>query len=247
MSITVQILPSPSDVAQIASSIVADLIRGKPDCVLGLSTGASPIETYERLVQMHREDDLSFASVTTFNLDEYVGLCSGHEQSYRAYMRRHLFDRVDIPIGQTHVPDGCAAHLDTECDSFEQALVEVGGVDIWLLGIGRNGHIAFNEPGSSPDSRTRKISLAETTIQANSRFFDRPEDVPRQALSAGIATILDGRRVLLIATGAEKADAIRGALEGQVDPACPASFLQTHEDCVFLLDEAAASGIEHRS
>ena len=241
MPITVRIFPSPSDVSEAAAGIVADLVREKPDCVLGLSTGSSPIETYDRLVQMHRVNGLSFAQVTTFNLDEYVGLCGSHEQSYRAYMHRHLFDQIDIPIDRTHVPDGCADYLGVECDRFEQAIGDAGGADIWLLGIGRNGHIAFNEPGSAPDSRTRPITLTADSIEANSRFFDRPEEVPREALTAGVATIMDGRRVLLIAMGQAKATAVRDALEGPIDPACPASYLQTHPDCTFLLDEAAAN------
>ncbi len=246
MPITVQICRSPSDVADATAGIVASLVREKPDCVLGLSTGSSPIETYQRLVQMHREEGLSFANVTTFNLDEYVGLCGSHKQSYRFYMDHRFFDHIDVPITQTHLPDGCADSLDFECERFEQGIRNTGGADLWLMGIGINGHIAFNEPGSSLDSRMRKIRLAKETIEANSRFFDRPDDVPREALTAGVATILEGRRILLIATGSHKADAVCRALETPVDSSCPASYLQSHSDCTFLLDEAAASRINHR-
>jgi glucosamine-6-phosphate deaminase len=241
MPASVNILSSPADVSEAASEIVAELVRAKPDAVLGLSTGSSPIATYERLVQMHRDNGLSFSQITTFNLDEYVGLCGSHDQSYRAYMHRHLFDHIDITTERTHIPDGCADNLDVECEQFEQAILDAGGADIWLLGIGRNGHIAFNEPGSPPDSRTRRIVLTRDSIEANSRFFDHPEEVPREALTAGIATILDGRRLLLIATGEAKAAAVRTALEGPIDPSCPASYLQTHPDSTFLLDEAAAN------
>lgn len=236
----VQIYPSADAVAGVTADILADLVRTKQDCVLGLSTGSSPLSTYARLIQIHREDGLCFARTRTFNLDEYVGLCGSHEQSYRAYMDRHLFDHIDVPIEHTDVMDGCADSLDAECDRFERAVAEAGSVDVWLLGIGVNGHIAFNEPGTDPSSRTRSITLAPETIQANSRFFDNPSQVPKQALTAGIATILDGRRILLIATGESKAAPVRDAIEGPVDPTCPASHLQLHTDCTFILDEPAA-------
>tara|TARA_Y100000588_G_scaffold314504_2_gene342173 strand:+ start:6121 stop:6867 length:747 start_codon:yes stop_codon:yes gene_type:complete len=241
MPIGLQIVPEPSDVADIAASVIAGLLRSTPSCVLGLSTGSSPIQTYDRLVEMHLEDGLSFSQARTFNLDEYVGFCGSHEQSYRAYMNRHLFDQIDIHIDRTHVPDGCADNLGVACDRFEALIAEAGGADLWFLGIGHNGHIAFNEPGSIPESRTRRISLAPETIEANSRFFDRAEDVPRHALTAGIGTILEGKRILLIATGESKAVAIRDALEGPITPACPASYLQTHDACTFVIDRAAAS------
>ena len=240
MPIQVQICDTPDDVARAAASEIAALIRQKRDAVLGLATGSTPVRTYAELVRMNREG-LSFSRLTTFNLDEYWGLDGRHPQSYRYFMNHTFFAGTDIQLWNTHIPNGMAVDADLECEAFETRIRACGGVDLWLLGIGRNGHIAFNEPGSAPDSRTRLVDLTESTIVANSRFFDRLEDVPKQALTAGIATICEAKRILLLATGKDKARAIARAAQGASHPACPASFLQTHSDCTFILDREAAS------
>ncbi len=240
MPIQVQICDTPDDVARAAASEIAALIRQERDAVLGLATGSTPVRTYAELVRMNREG-LSFSRLTTFNLDEYWGLDGRHPQSYRYFMNHTFFAGTDIQLWNTHIPNGMAVDADLECEAFETKIRACGGVDLWLLGIGRNGHIAFNEPGSAPDSRTRLVDLTEITIVANSRFFDRLEDVPKQALTAGIATICEAKRILLLATGKDKARAIARAVHDAQHPACPASFLQTHSDCTFILDREAAS------
>ena len=240
MPIQVQICDTPDDVARAAASEIAALIRQERDAVLGLATGSTPVRTYAELVRMNREG-LSFSRLTTFNLDEYWGLDGRHPQSYRYFMNHTFFAGTDIQLWNTHIPNGMAVDADLECEAFETRIRACGGVDLWLLGIGRNGHIAFNEPGSAPDSRTRLVDLTEITIVANSRFFDRLEDVPKQALTAGIATICEAKRILLLATGKDKARAIARAVHDAQHPACPASFLQTHSDCTFILDREAAS------
>ena len=230
-------------VARRAARVFADQVRAKPDSVLGLATGSTPESTYAELARLHREEGISFARVITFNLDEYWGLDGDHEQSYRHFMNRNLFDHIDIRPWNTHVLNGKAANPLLECQAFETKIISVGGVDLWLLGIGLNGHIAFNEPGSSVDSRTRLVSLSQSTIEANSdgRFFKDPRQVPRCALSAGIGTIREAKKLLLLATGPKKASAVAAALQGAFDPACPASLLQDHPDCTFMADIKAAS------
>lgn len=226
---------------------IAELIRSRnamgQSTVLGLATGSTPLSVYRELVRLHKEDDLSFDKVITFNLDEYWGLSGNHDQSYRFFMNQNLFNQIDIPLWNTHVLSGIAQNAYWECLAFEARILAVGGVDLWLLGIGGNGHIAFNEPGSDADSRTRRVDLAPQTIEANSdgRFFKDPNEVPRSALSAGIGTIRDARKVVLLATGSQKATAVAAALQGPLSPKCPASLLQDHSDCSFVLDEAAAA------
>lgn len=232
-----------STVAREAARIIAGAVRSLPDAVLGFATGSTPMKTYAELARIHREEGLSFARVRTFNLDEYLGLDGNHPQSYRAFMNNQLFSHIDIRPWNTHVLNGAAANARLECEAFETKILAEGGVDVWLLGIGNNGHIAFNEPGSPVDSRTRVVALTESTIKANSdgRFFKNPDDVPRCALTAGIATIREARKIILVATGDRKADAVASALEGPFSERCPASLLQDHPDCTFLLDRGAAS------
>ncbi len=242
MPIQVKICDTSDDVARAAALEIAALICQKPDAVLGLATGSTPVRTYEELVRMNREG-LSFSRLTTFNLDEYWGLDGEHPQSYRFFMNHTFFNGTDIQPWNTHVPNGTAVDADLECEAFEARIRACGGVDLWLLGIGRNGHIAFNEPSSAPDSRTRLVDLTESTIAANSRFFERVGDVPKHALTAGIATICEAKRILLLATGKDKARAIARAVQGVPHSSCPASFLQTHSDCTFILDRESASEI----
>lgn len=247
-SIRIQVCADAAEVARVAARRIIDVVRARPDAVLGLATGSTPEGTYTELARHHREEGLSFSGVRTFNLDEYRGLSGDHPQSYRHFMNDRLFRHLDLPLWQTHVLDGTARDVDAECRAFEQRLQAVGGVDLWLLGIGGNGHIAFNEPGSVADSRTREVHLSAETIAANSdgRFFDDAARVPRTALTAGIATIREARSVLLLATGSSKAEAVAAAVDGAPDETCPASLLQGHEDCTFLLDPEAAARLETR-
>jgi glucosamine-6-phosphate deaminase len=242
-NIKLQICDTPEAVATAAATAFADLIRATPEAVIGLATGSTPESTYAEMARMHKDEGLSLAGVTSFNLDEYWGLGGDHEQSYRYFMNDRLFRHVDILPWNTHVLNGKARFPELECRSFEDRILAAGGVDLWLLGIGGNGHIAFNEPGSPVDSRTRLVSLTQETIDANSdgRFFSDPAEVPRCALSAGIGTIREARSLILLATGANKADAIAAAVEGSFSPDCPSSLLQDHLNCTFIVDVAAAS------
>ncbi|MEW6754643.1 MAG: glucosamine-6-phosphate deaminase [Candidatus Latescibacterota bacterium] len=234
---------SADAVAGKAASTFAEVIRAKPHAVIGLATGSTPEATYAELARLHKQEGLSFAKVTSFNLDEYWGLDGDHDQSYRYFMNDRLFKSVDIRPWNTFVLNGRAASPMLECQAFEQKILSLGGVDIWLLGIGGNGHIAFNEPGSAVDSRTRLVNLTPETIAANSdgRFFSSAAQVPRCALSAGIGTIREARKVVLLATGAKKADAVAAAVEGPFSTDCPASLLQDHPDCTFIVDKPAAA------
>lgn len=245
-NIKVEVCDRAEAVAVMAAGMFADLVRAKPHAVIGLATGSTPEQTYAELVKEHQERGLSFAEVTAFNLDEYWGLGGDHDQSYRHFMNSNLFDHVDIHPWNTHVLNGKAANPALECAAFEAKILSVGGIDMWLLGIGPNGHIAFNEPGSSVDSRTRLVNLTQTTIDANSdgRFFKDASEVPRCALSAGIGTIREARSVVLLATGSKKADAIAAAVDGPFSPDCPSSMLQDHPDCTFIVDGEAASGLK---
>ncbi len=215
------------------------LVRKNPSCVLGLATGGTPIECYRELVRMHRDEGLDFTRATSFNLDEYVCLASGHPQSFRYFMQQQLFDHIDIPAASTYVPSGVAVDMSLEAANYEHRIRHCGGIDLQLLGIGHNGHIAFNEPGTLRSSRTRIVSLTHQTIEANSRFFDSPDEVPRTAITMGIGTILEAKRIVMLATGAGKREAVRRALRGEVSADCPASYLQTHDNVTFILDQAA--------
>lgn len=229
------------------AQIIADTIRSNPRAVLGLATGGTPVKAYRELVAMHRDEGLDFSGITSFNLDEYIGLEPEHPKSFRYFMQQQLFDHVNITQEQTHVPDGLCKDVSAHVDEYEQRIRAAGGIDLQLLGIGGNGHIAFNEPGSAANSRTRLIELTQDTIDANSRFFDSADAVPRQAITMGIGTILEAKRILLMATGQGKAEVIARTIEGEVDESVPASLLQSHSDVTFVLDEAAASRLANRS
>lgn len=246
-NIKLMVCDNAGSVAREAAKVFAELIRANPAAVIGLATGSTPEATYTEMARMHKEEGLSFARVTSFNLDEYWGLDGDHDQSYRYFMNQQLFSKVDIRPWNTHVLNGRAQNPLLECEAFERKILSVGGVDLWLLGIGGNGHIAFNEPGSPVDSRTRLVSLTQSTIEANSdgRFFKDPAEVPRCALSAGIGTIREARGILLLATGYKKADAIAAAVEGPFSPNCPSSLLQDHADCTFIVDREAASKLRN--
>jgi glucosamine-6-phosphate deaminase len=223
-----------------AARVVADLVRKKPNCVLGLATGSTPQSTYRELIRLHKEEGLDFSQVRTFNLDEYVGLGPAHPQSYRYFMQQSLFDHINITPNQTHVPDGRALDFETHCRQYEQLIKDAGGVDLQILGVGTDGHIAFNEPGSSLGSRTRLKTLATETIRDNARFFGGEDKVPRLAVTMGVGTILESKRCLFLAFGPHKALAVRDTVEGPITAQVTASALQLHREVIGIFDEPAA-------
>lgn len=227
---------------EFAEVIAAANAAGRP-AVLGLATGSTPIPFYEELIRLHREGSLSFRQVVTFNLDEYLGLAPDHPESYRAFMQRVLFDHIDIPAENTHLPSGRPDDIEAHCRAYEQAIRDAGGIDFQILGIGRTGHIGFNEPGSPRDSRTRRIELDPITRQDAAPAFGGLEQVPTHAITMGCGTILAARRIALMAFGEKKAAIVREALEGPVTPQVSASFLQEHEAATFYLDRKAASAL----
>ena len=239
MEIIIQ--PSAEAASIVAARIIAQLVRRKPDAVLGLATGSTPLATYRALVHMHREEGLDFSRVTTFNLDEYVGLPPEHPQSYHAFMEEHLFRHLNIARERIHIPNGLAADVPAECAAYEAAIVAVGGIDLQLLGIGTDGHIGFNEPSSSLASRTRIKTLTAQTRQDNARFFGSAAEVPLHVITMGVGTIMDARQVLLLAFGERKAQAIAAAVEGPITAMNPASILQMHPVAKCLADEPAAA------
>jgi glucosamine-6-phosphate deaminase len=245
MEIIIQ--PTPEAGSIIAARIIAKLVRTKPDCVLGLATGSTPLATYRELVRMHREDGLDFSKVTTFNLDEYVGLPPEHSQSYHAFMDEHFFRQVNVPRSRIHIPNGMARDIPAECARYEAAIVAAGGIDLQLLGIGTDGHIGFNEPSSSLASRTRIKTLTERTRSDNARFFDGDlARVPFHCITMGVGTIMASREVLLLAFGANKADAVANAVEGSITAMNPASVLQMHAVAKCIVDEPAAAKLTRR-
>ncbi|MFB5678579.1 glucosamine-6-phosphate deaminase [Paenibacillus terreus] len=228
-----------NDLNSTGAGIIASLLQSKPRSVLGLATGSSPVGIYRHLTDMHRRGLVSFAQASTVNLDEYVGLPEGHPESYRTFMNHHLFNHVDINPANTHVPDGNAADLKAECAAYDRLIDEIGPVDLQLLGIGHNGHIGFNEPGPRLVGGTHVVDLVERTRQANARFFSSIDEVPAQAITMGVASILKAKQILLVARGAEKAEIIHRALTGPITTECPASLLQCHPNVVVLLDREA--------
>jgi len=241
--IKVTVCQDKQEVARVAAEIFAKMIREKPDLVLGLATGGTPVDMYQMLIRMHKEQGLNFSRVRSFNLDEYVGLSGDHTQSYRYFMNANLFNQINIDKLNTHVPDGKAENFQMSCQQYEKDIQAAAGIDLQLLGIGSNGHIAFNEPGSPGNSRTRVVTLTERTIKDNARFFQDESEIPRQAVTMGIGTILEANKIVLLATGANKAEAVVKALKGKVTADLPASFLQNHPDCIFILDRDSAAGL----
>jgi len=237
------ILGGSRQIGKLAADAIEQLIRRKPHAVLGLATGSSPLPVYDELAVRH-EQGLDFSRTSAFALDEYVGLPAGHPESYREVVRREFTNRVNIAPENVHGPDGTAADIPASCDAYEQAIIAAGGVDLQLLGVGTDGHIGFNEPGSSFASRTRIKSLIEQTRRDNARFFDSLAEVPHHVITQGLATIMAARHVVLVATGAQKAQAVRDFVEGPVAAICPASVLQFHPHATVLLDEAAASALK---
>lgn len=243
----VVILESPGEVSRLAARMVARLVRSKPRAVLGLATGETPVGMYGELVRMHREEGLDFSRVTTFNLDEYVGLDPAHPASYHAYMEQHFFSGVNLERRGIHLPDGRTGDVAEECRAYEAAILEAGGIDLQVLGLGRDAHIGFNEPTSSLGSRTRMKTLDDDTVEANARFFGAGEVVPRHVITMGIQTITEARHCLVMACGRAKAPAVARMIEGPVMSMAPASVLQMHPRVTVLLDGAAADGLAMRA
>lgn len=223
-----------------AHVMAAEIIR-RPDCVLGLATGSTPIGMYKQLIEWNKAGDLSFKEVRTVNLDEYKGLSPEHDQGYRYFMQKQLFDHVDIVPANTRVPDGLAKDPAAECAAYDEYIRSLGGIDLQLLGVGHNGHIGFNEPAGVFVKPTHVVDLTERTIDANARFFATRDDVPRQAFTMGIGPIMAARKILLIASGEEKAEAVYNTVCGPIDPHCQGSILQLHPDVVLVADEEALS------
>jgi len=230
--------------SEFAARLVARQINVKPNAVLGLATGSTPLGLYQVLVRMHQKDGLDFGQVTTFNLDEYVGLPDSHPQSYHYFMRENLFKHINIPEQNTYVPSGSTDDYEAFCAWYEQRIVDCGGIDLQILGIGTDGHIAFNEPTSSLGSRTRIKTLAKQTIDDNARFFDSADDVPVYAVTMGVGTIMEARKIVLLANGRSKAAAVAAAIEGPVTSLITASALQLHQDATVVLDTEAASKLK---
>lgn len=225
------------ELSSLAADIIADVIKTKPNCVLGLATGSSPVGTYKRLIKDNKEGKLDFSTVTSVNLDEYVGLDGTNDQSYRYFMDNNLFNFVNIDKAKTFVPNGCADDLKAEGEAYDKMIKDLGGIDIQLLGIGLDGHIGFNEPDSVFTAATHEVVLDESTIKANARFFENEEEVPKKAITMGMMSIMQAKKVLLIANGAAKKDILNKSFEGPVDPMVPASILQLHPDVTVIFSE----------
>lgn len=230
-----------NDMSRKAANIISAQIIMKPDCVLGLATGSTPIGAYKQLVEWYNKGDLDFSEVTTVNLDEYRGLSRDNEQSYYYFMNENLFEKVNINKKNTFLPDGMEQDIETACQKYNDIIHSVGGVDLQLLGLGHNGHIGFNEPGVVFETETHCVNLSERTIKANTRFFTSENDVPRQAYTMGIKTIMSAHKILVVVSGEEKADIVKTAFFGPVTPQIPASILQLHNDVTLVADEAALS------
>ena len=231
------------DMSRKAANIISAQVIMKPNCVLGLATGSTPIGTYDQLVEWYNKGDLDFSEVTTVNLDEYKGLPRTNDQSYYYFMHQHLFDRVNIDPERTNVPNGMEPDAEKECGRYEELIRSLGGVDLQLLGLGHNGHIGFNEPGEALEKETHCVDLTESTIEANKRFFASADDVPKQAYTMGIKTIMQAKKILIVVNGENKADIVERAFFGPVTPEVPASILQLHNDVTLVGDEAALAKI----
>ena len=233
-----------NDMSRKAANIISAQIILKPDCVLGLATGSTPIGTYQQLIARYQEGDLDFSQVRTANLDEYRGLTRDNDQSYYYFMYHNLFKEVNIDMANTNIPDGTNPDSAAEAARYDQVIRDLGGVDLQLLGMGHNGHIGFNEPGDAFDKGTHCVDLQPSTIEANKRFFASIDDVPKQAYTMGIQTIMSARKILLLVSGAEKAEILHKALCGPITPHVPASVLQLHNDVTVVADEAALSKLD---
>ncbi|WP_442601493.1 glucosamine-6-phosphate deaminase [Paenibacillus sp. KN14-4R] len=239
----IHIFDSQQELNQTGAGIITALIQTKPNAVLGLATGGTPVGIYEELVKNYNLGRVSFSHVKSFNLDEYVGLPEDHPESYRSYMNHHLFDHVDIQKDQTHVPNGNAADVDAECEEYDARMADVGQVDLQILGIGHNGHIGFNEPDRELTAGTHQVELKAETRQANARYFPSMDDVPTHAITMGVGSIMKAKSIILIVRGADKAEIVKRALYGPITTDCPASLLQTHPNLIVLVDKEAGRAL----
>ncbi len=232
------------DMSRKVANIISAQVILKPNCNLGLATGTTPIGAYEQLIKWYEKGDVDFAEISTFNLDEYRGLGKDDTQSYRYFMNHTFFDHINIDKKRTHVPDGLNEDSEAACKEYDKIVAEAGHIDLQLLGIGRNGHIGFNEPAEAFSKGTHCVDLTPSTIEANARLFNSADEVPRQAYTMGVQMIMHARMILVAATGKDKAEAVRNMVEGPVTPECPASILQLHNDCVVVADEEALTLLE---
>lgn len=231
------------EMSKVAAKELAEVISKKPESILGLATGGTPVRMYKELIDMHKNEELDFSKVTTVNLDEYVGLSGEHDQSYRYFMDSNLFNHVNIRKEYTYVPNGLAEDMHQECVNYDKRIEELGGIDVQVLGIGSNGHIGFNEPSDTLSLGTHVTDLAESTIEANSRYFASKEEVPTKALTMGLGAIMKAKKILLMVSGESKAEIMDKVVNGKITTQVPASFLQMHKDVVLIIDEDAARKI----
>ncbi|QLY79567.1 glucosamine-6-phosphate deaminase [Clostridium intestinale] len=231
------------EMSKVAAKELAEVISKKPESILGLATGGTPVGMYKELIDMHKNEELDFSKVTTVNLDEYVGLSGEHDQSYRYFMDSNLFNHVNIRKEYTYVPNGLAEDMHQECVNYDKRIEELGGIDVQVLGIGSNGHIGFNEPSDTLSLGTHVTDLAESTIEANSRYFASKEEVPTKALTMGLGAIMKAKKILLMVSGESKAEIMDKVVNGKITTQVPASFLQMHKDVVLIIDEDAARKI----
>ncbi len=230
------------EMSEVAANILADVMKANPACVLGLATGSTPVGMYKKLIEKNAAGEIDFSAVTTVNLDEYYPISPDNDQSYRYFMNENLFNHVNIDKTRTFVPDGMAADPVAACEAYEETVAAVGAADIQVLGIGQNGHIGFNEPAEALEVKTHVTGLTESTIKANARFFATEADVPTKALTMGIGTILGAKKIIILANGAAKHEAVSKMLAGKLDTSCPASMLNLHADVTVICDEAAFRG-----
>lgn len=229
--------------SRVAANILSAQVIMKPKCVLGLATGSTPIGTYDQLIKWYEKGDIDFSEVTTINLDEYKGLSPENDQSYRYFMNTHLFDHINIDKNKTYVPNGLEPDSGKACSQYNQIIQKYGGIDLQLLGLGNNGHIGFNEPGSAFEKETHCVSLTQSTIDANARFFSSMDEVPREAYTMGIKTIMQAKKIVVVVSGLQKASIVKKAFFGPITPEVPASVLQLHNDVTLVGDEEALSAL----
>ncbi|MCM1364879.1 MAG: glucosamine-6-phosphate deaminase [Faecalibacterium sp.] len=233
------LMDSAYDISKAVSSIIIEQIKSKPNSVLGFATGASPVETYKRIIESYEKGEVSLKDITTFNLDEYCGISQDNVNSYYYFMKDNLFGKTDVDFSKVNFLSGQSDDIESECSAYREKIKNAGGIDIQLLGVGRNGHIGFNEPADEFTDGPFKVQLTESTIAANSKYFEN-DDMPRYALTMGIGDIMNAKKILLIATGESKANAIYQMIKGEVSPQCPASILQNHPDCTIYVDKESA-------